>query len=42
VARWVVRAAQRRAERLHSRARRDLLRVDEQLETTLAFSGRGE
>ena len=34
--------AQRAAERLHSRMRRDLLRYDEQLETALAFSGRGE
>jgi preprotein translocase subunit SecA len=37
-----LRAAQRAAERLHWRIRRDLLRVDEQLETALAFSGRFE
>lgn len=34
--------AQARAERLHSRARRDLLDMDEQLGNVLAFSGRGE
>ena len=39
---FAVRAAQRAAERLHSRARRDLLRWDEQLDTALAFSGRSE
>jgi preprotein translocase subunit SecA len=39
---WVVIRAQARAESLHSRARRDLLRLDEQMETALAFSGRGE
>jgi len=38
----VVRRAQRAAERLHSRIRRDLLKHDEQLETTLAFAGRPE
>lgn len=38
----VLRAAQRAAERLHLRVRRDLLRMDEQTQTTLAFSGRGE
>ena len=37
-----LRAAQRGAERLHSRARRELLKFDEQIETTLAFSGRFE
>ncbi len=37
-----VRAAQRAAERLHSRMRRDLLKMDEHLESALAFSGRGE
>jgi preprotein translocase subunit SecA len=42
VAHWVVLRAQARAERLHSRARRDMLRLDEHLETALAFSGRGE
>ncbi|MDR7465539.1 MAG: preprotein translocase subunit SecA, partial [Armatimonadota bacterium] len=35
----VVRGAQRAAERLHSRMRRDLLKLDEHLETALAFSG---
>ena len=34
--------AQRGAERLHSRMRRDLLKMDEDRETALAFSGRGE
>jgi preprotein translocase subunit SecA len=38
----VVRRAQRVAERLHSRMRRELLRYDEQLEATLAFAGRFE
>jgi preprotein translocase subunit SecA len=37
-----LRLAQRAAERLHSRTRRDLLRHDEHMETALAFSGRGE
>jgi len=37
-----LRLAQRSAERLHSRMRRDLLRYDEHMETALAFSGRGE
>ena len=45
-ARWLgrrlIRRAQRAAERAHSRARRQLLRFDEHLETALAFSGRGE
>lgn len=39
---WVLQVGQGTAERLHSRMRRDLLRMDEQLETTLAFSGRSE
>jgi preprotein translocase subunit SecA len=39
---YVLRRAQRRAERLHARMRRDLLRMDEHLETALAFSGRLE
>ena len=43
---WVGRlafwGAQRGAERLYSQARRTLLKYDEQLETALAFSGRGE
>jgi preprotein translocase subunit SecA len=37
-----VRRAQRKAERVHARMRRDLLKVDEHLETALAFSGRPE
>ena len=39
---FVFRRAQRTAERLHSRIRRDLLKTDEQLESALAFSGRPE
>jgi hypothetical protein len=39
---FVLRRAQRRAERLHARRRRDLLTMDEHLETALAFSGRLE
>jgi preprotein translocase subunit SecA len=35
-------AAQSRAERTHSRMRRDLLDMDEHLGNMLAFSGRGE
>jgi len=35
-------AAQRAAERMHSRARRELLKMDEQLASALAFSGRPE
>ena len=42
VAALVVRRAQRAAERLHSRIRRDLVKYDEQLETALAFAGRPE
>jgi len=42
VAALTVRRAQRAAERLHSQMRRELLRVDEQLESALAFSGRPE
>jgi preprotein translocase subunit SecA len=38
----VVRLAQRRAERLHAKMRRRLLKVDERASTLLAFSGRGE
>lgn len=37
-----VRMAQRSAERLHLRMRRDLLKMDEQLDSTLAFSGKSE
>jgi preprotein translocase subunit SecA len=36
------RAAQWRAERIHSRARRDLLDLDDYLGDVLAFAGRGE
>jgi preprotein translocase subunit SecA len=36
------RVAQWRAERTHSRARRDLLDMDDYLGDVLAFSGRGE
>lgn len=36
---WVARRAQQRAEHLHARIRRDLLTMDEQLETALAFAG---
>jgi preprotein translocase subunit SecA len=35
-------AAQWRAERVHSRARRDLIDLDDYLGNILAFSGRGE
>jgi preprotein translocase subunit SecA len=41
IARFTINRAQRAAERTHARARADLLRFDEQLESTLAFSGRG-
>jgi preprotein translocase subunit SecA len=37
-----LRIAQRSAERLHRRLRRDLLKLDEQLDSTLAFSGGSE
>ena len=40
LARVLVHRAQRGAERTHARIRRDLLRMDERLETALAFSGR--
>ncbi|MGQ9647142.1 MAG: preprotein translocase subunit SecA [Thermodesulfobacteriota bacterium] len=46
IARWIGRVlfhrAQRKAERLHARIRRDLLKMDEQLGDALAFSGRPE
>lgn len=42
IARLAVRKAQRTAERLNSRVRRDLLRSDEQMESALAFSGHAE
>jgi hypothetical protein len=38
----LVGAAQRAAERHHGRARRALLRVDDQLSDMLAFAGRSE
>jgi hypothetical protein len=34
--------AQRKAERLHGRMRHDLLKMDEQVSDSLAFSGRSE
>jgi len=37
-----IRNSQRAAERRHFRMRRDLLKMDESLESALAFSGRGE
>ncbi|MFD1341158.1 preprotein translocase subunit SecA [Litorisediminicola beolgyonensis] len=39
---WVFNRAQRRAERLHSRIRKDLLRADEQTAANLAFAGDAE
>jgi preprotein translocase subunit SecA len=36
---WIARAAQMAAEREHSRQRRGMLQMDEQLKTLLAFSG---
>jgi hypothetical protein len=36
---WAARQGQRRAERRHAQMRRDLVRLDEQLARTLAFSG---
>jgi preprotein translocase subunit SecA len=40
--RWLLRHAQRRAERIHAGMRNDLLRSDEKQSRTLAFSGRPE
>jgi preprotein translocase subunit SecA len=40
--RFAFRVAQWRAERTHSRARRDLLDLDDYLGDVLAFAGRGE
>lgn len=40
--RWLMRRAQRAAERLHARMRRAVLKVDDQLESALAFAGRTE
>ena len=42
LARFLVGRAQRSAERLHARVRRDLLQHEDQLESSLAFSGRVE
>jgi preprotein translocase subunit SecA len=42
IGRWALRRAQRRAERVHARIRRDLLRNDENLDHVLAFSGKSE
>ncbi|MBI3013794.1 MAG: preprotein translocase subunit SecA [Candidatus Tectomicrobia bacterium] len=42
VANFAVRRAQRAAERLHSRIRRDLLKMDQMLGSSLAFTGRIE
>lgn len=39
---WLCTRTQRTAEHTHARIRRDLLKVDEHLETALAFSGRLE
>jgi hypothetical protein len=45
-ARWIGKilfgSAQQSAGRLHARMRRDLLRIDEQLSDSLAFTGRME
>ena len=40
--RWAVRLAQRRAEQVHARMRRDLLRSDEGMDDAMAFSGAPE
>jgi preprotein translocase subunit SecA len=42
LATFLLRQAQARAERSHSRARRNLLKLDEWLEDSLAFAGPGE
>lgn len=42
IGRWALRRAQRRAERIHARMRRTLLRNDENLDHVLAFSGKAE
>jgi len=39
---WLMRRAQRAAERMHARMRRAVLKVDDQLESALAFAGRAE
>ncbi len=41
-ARWLLRSAQRQVERRHYRMRQDLLRMDDEMGRTLAFSGRRE
>ena len=40
--RWIINIAQRKAERLHARMRRDLLKADARQSEYLAFSGRRE
>jgi preprotein translocase subunit SecA len=40
--RFILNRAQRKAERLHARMRRDLLKMDEQMGDSLSFSGRLE
>jgi preprotein translocase subunit SecA len=42
IRRWASRRAQRKAEQLHARMRRDLLRNDESLDHALAISGKAE
>jgi preprotein translocase subunit SecA len=42
IARFAIGRAQRAAERTHARARADLFKFDNQIASTLAFSGRGE
>jgi preprotein translocase subunit SecA len=42
IGRWALHRAQRRAERVHARMRRDLLHNDENLDHVLAFSGKAE
>lgn len=39
---WALRRAQRRAERRHSRVRRDLMKLDDMIGDSLAFSGEQE
>ena len=42
IAAWLLRQAQRRAERIHSTVRRELVQVDRKMGTLLAFSGESE
>ncbi len=42
ISHWVVLRAQRRAEHLHRRIRREVQQADREIADTLAFSGRGE